>query len=53
MAAHVKRETLSGNFSIVAGHRIQITNTPIGLMTDRHDYPTPPSRGPAPLATVK
>ena len=53
MAAHVKRETLSGNFAVIAGHRIQITNTPIALMTDRHDYPTPPSRGPAPLATVK
>ena len=53
LATQVKRETLSGNFSVIAGHRIQITNTPIRLMTDRHDYPTPPNRGPAPLATVK
>jgi len=53
MAAHVKRETLSGNFAVIAGHRIQIVNTPIAQMTDRHDFPTPPSSGPAPLATVK
>lgn len=53
LAAQVKAETPTGNFAVIAGHRIQIVNTPIALMVDRHEYPTAPSGAPAPLATVK
>lgn len=53
LAGRVKQETPSGNFAVIAGQRIQITTAPINALTDRHEYPTPPSSGPAPLATVK
>jgi hypothetical protein len=53
MAAHVAKETPSGTFATIGGQRIPIMNTPIADMVDRHDYPTPPNGGPAPLATVK
>lgn len=53
LAARVPRETPNGAFATIAGQRIAVVNTPIAQMTDRHDYPTPPSAGPAPLATVK
>ena len=52
LAAHVAKEAPSGAFATIGGQRIPILNTPIAEMTDRHDYPTPPS-APAPLATVK
>ena len=52
LAARIPKETPTGQFAIIAGQRVPIMNTPIALMTDRHDYPTPPS-GPAPLAVVK
>jgi hypothetical protein len=53
MAAHVAKETPSGTFAIIGGQRVPIMNTPIADMVDRHDYPTPPNGGAAPLATVK
>jgi hypothetical protein len=53
LAAKVAAETPTGKFAIIAGQRVAIVNSPIATMTDRHEYPTPPSRGPAPLATVK
>jgi len=53
LAARVAKETPTGAFAIIAGQRIPIVNAPIAQMTDRHEYPTPPSVGPAPLATVK
>jgi hypothetical protein len=53
IAAHVPKATPAGTFATIGGQRIPIMNTPIAEMTDRHDYPTPPSGGPAPLATVK
>ena len=53
LAARVDRPAPSGAFSTIAGVRVPVINTPIAQMTDRHDYPTPPSAGPVPLATVK
>jgi hypothetical protein len=53
VAAHVPKAAPTGTFATIGGHRIPIMNTPIAEMTDRHDYPNPPSSGPAPLATVK
>lgn len=53
MAVRVNKATPSGAFATIGGQRIPIINTPIAEMTDRHDYPTPPNGGPAPLATVK
>lgn len=53
VAVRVDKATPSGAFATIGGQRIPIINTPIAEMTDRHDYPTPPSGGAAPLATVK
>ena len=53
MAAQVAKETPTGKFAVIAGQRVPVVNTPIAQMTERHEYPTPPSSGPAPLATVK
>jgi hypothetical protein len=53
MAAHVAKAAPSGVYATIGGQRIPVMNTPIAEMTDRHDYPEPPSSGPAPLATVK
>jgi hypothetical protein len=53
LAAKVAAETPTGAFATIAGQRVPIVNAPIAQMTDRHEYPTPPSAGPAPLATVK
>jgi hypothetical protein len=53
LAARVPKETPSGAFATIGGQRVAILNTPIAEMTDRHDYPNPPSNGPAPLATVR
>lgn len=53
MAARVAAERPTGKFATIAGQRIPIVDTPIAQMADRHEYPTPPSGGPVPLATVK
>jgi hypothetical protein len=53
LAARVPKATSSGQFATIGGQRVPVVNTPIAEMTDRHDYPEPPSGGPAPLATVK
>lgn len=53
MAARVPKAVPSGAFVLIGGHRVPVMRTPIVEMTDRHDYPTPPNSGPAPLATVK
>jgi hypothetical protein len=53
VAVRVDKAAPSGAFATIGGQRIPIINTPIAEMTDRHDYPTPPNGGTAPLATVK
>lgn len=53
LAAKVAKVTPTGAFAVIAGQRVPIVNAPIAQMTDRHEYPTAPSSGPAPLATVK
>jgi hypothetical protein len=53
LAARVETPQPAGLTAVVAGKRFPVVNTPIAQMADRHDYPTPPSLGVAPLATVK
>ena len=53
LAARVPKPAPAGTFATIGGHRIPVMNTPIAEMTDRHDYPTPPSIGLVPLAKVK
>lgn len=52
LAARVDRLTPTGAAAIIAGASVPVMNAPVGSMTDRHDYPNPPS-GPRPIATVK
>lgn len=52
VATRVERPTATGATAIVAGVPVPVMNVPIAAMTDRHDYPNPPSTL-RPLAVVK
>ncbi|HYM61731.1 MAG TPA: hypothetical protein VEZ11_12670 [Thermoanaerobaculia bacterium] len=52
LAAKIDRAKPAGLTSIVAGLKVPVMQTPIGQMTDRHDFPNPPGML-VPLARVK
>jgi hypothetical protein len=52
MAARIEKAKPSGAFVMVAGVRVPVVDTPIGEMSDRHDYPVPPTQL-IPIAKVK
>lgn len=52
MAARIEKAKPSGAFVNVAGVRVPVVDTPIGEMSDRHDYPVPPTQL-VPVAKVK
>jgi hypothetical protein len=53
LAVRTDRSAAAGMTANVAGLAVPVMNTPIGAMTDRHDYPNPPGASMRPLATVK
>ena len=52
MAARVDKPRPSGLFVTIAGTRVPVMETPIAQMSDRHDYPIPPTTM-VPIAKVK
>ena len=52
MAARIDKAKASGAFVTVAGLRVPVVDTPIAQMSDRHDYPVPPTTL-VPIAKVK
>ena len=52
MAAKIEQPHATGKTALVAGVALPIVDTPMRLMTDRLDFPTPPSNS-APVATVR
>lgn len=52
MAARIEKAQPSGTFITIAGIRVPIVDTPIAEMSDRHDYPVPPTQL-VPIAKVK
>ena len=53
LAAHVAKPAPAGLTARIAGINVPVINVPINAMIDRHDYPIPPSSGPAPIAKVQ
>jgi hypothetical protein len=53
MAAQIDKPHPTGKFAVVAGQKIAIMEAPLAQLTERHEFPTPPGGGQAPLATVK
>lgn len=52
MAAKIDQPHPTGKTVLVAGQQLPIVETPMRMMTDRLDFPTPPAEA-APLATVR
>jgi hypothetical protein len=53
VAAKIGKPAPAGVLARINGIPVPVMKVPINSMIDRHDYPTPPGNGPAPLATVK
>jgi hypothetical protein len=53
MAAQIDKPHPTGRYAVVAGQKIAIVEAPLGQLTARHEFPTPPGGAQAPLATVK
>jgi hypothetical protein len=52
MAARIDQAKASGVFVKIAGLRVPVVDTPIAQMSDRHDYPNPPTTL-VPIAKVR
>ena len=52
MAARIAAPKPTGAFATIAGLRVPVVDTPIAQMSDRHDYPIPPTTL-VPIAKVK
>jgi hypothetical protein len=52
MAARIEKAKPSGAFVTIAGVRVPVIDTPLAEMSDRHDYPVPPTQL-VPIAKVK
>ncbi|HEX7192112.1 MAG TPA: hypothetical protein VF381_11140 [Thermoanaerobaculia bacterium] len=52
VAAKIGKPAPSGLTARIVGIDVPVMNVPINSMIDRHDYPTPPSTTPVPIAKV-